>query len=152
MKQRVGIALGVFLSLPAAAGGVYRWLDEQGQMHFGDRPPVGATLIKEEARPASGDTASTGSGLRAGERARLGEIRQRESREAAERRERDKRAAADERRRARETGQDAKRCTGYRQKISEYKRRLRAGCRVSTCNSYDARIDDYQRMAAEVCR
>ncbi len=39
-------ALGV-----AGAGDVYRWLDEQGRVHFGDRPPEGQTVTKLRLHP-----------------------------------------------------------------------------------------------------
>jgi|GEM_PF-1181393 len=152
MKKLVGISFGLFLSLPAVAGSIYRWVDKQGQVHFGDKPPVGVQAKQEEARPATGDYTATGSGLRSGERTRLGEIEKRESREEAEKSARDQRAATDEMRRERQAGQDANRCAGYQQKISEYKKRLRAGCRVSTCNSYNAQLDRYKGKAAQVCR
>ncbi|MGB7932192.1 MAG: DUF4124 domain-containing protein [Gammaproteobacteria bacterium] len=152
MKNLVGITIGLVLSVPAAAGSVYRWVDEQGQVHFGDKPPAGATVTQKEVRPATGDDRATGGGLRSGELARLGEIRKQESRMAAEKRDRDERVAADEKRRARQAVQDAKRCAGYQQKIGDYKRGLRAGCRVSTCNSYNDQLARYKSKAALVCR
>jgi hypothetical protein len=151
MRVGVGITLGLFLNVPAAAGGIYKWLDEQGQVHFGDRPPTGAQAKHEEVRPASGGDTAQGSGLRSGERARLSNIQKQENREAAEKSNQEKRVAADERRRERQAGQDARRCASTRQKISDYKRRLRAGCRVSICNSYNEQLDRYKSKAARVC-
>ena len=152
MKNLAGITLGLVISVPAAAGSVYKWTDEQGRVHFGDKPPPAATVTQVEVRPATGDDRSSGGGLRPGERARLGEIRKRESRMAAEKRDRNERVAADEKQRARQIVQDAKRCASYQQKISDYKRRLRAGCRVSTCNSYNDQLARYKSKAALVCR
>jgi Domain of unknown function (DUF4124) len=152
MKNLVGITFGLVLSVPAVAGSVYRWVDEQGQVHFGDKPPAGVTVTQKEVRPATGDGRATGGGLRSGELARLGEIRKQQSRLAAEKRDRDEQFAADEKRRARQAVQDAKRCASYQQKISDYKRRLRAGCRVSACNSYNDRLASYKSKAALVCR
>ncbi|MFV8780860.1 DUF4124 domain-containing protein [Microbulbifer sp. SA54] len=39
-----GLALLIVLaaSLPAAAGELYRWVDDEGKVHFGDRPPLEA--------------------------------------------------------------------------------------------------------------
>jgi Domain of unknown function (DUF4124) len=152
MKNLVGISFGLFFSVPAVAGSVYQWTDEQGRVHFGDKPPPAATVRQVEVKPATGDDRSSGGGLRPGERARLGEISKRERRMAAEKRNRNEREAADEKQRARQIVQDAKRCAGYQQKITEYKRRLRAGCRVSTCNSYNDQLDRYKSKAALVCR
>jgi hypothetical protein len=151
MKKLVVITFGLFLSLPAAAGSIYRWVDEQGQVNFGDKPPVGVQPRQEESTLSTGNDSAAGSGLRSGELARLADIEERESREAAEKSALDRRAATDEKRRERQAGQDAKRCAGYQQKISEYKRRLRAGCRVSTCNSYNVQLDRYEYKAAQVC-
>jgi hypothetical protein len=151
MKQLTGIALGFVLSGPVAAGDIYRWVDDLGQVHFGDRPPALTPAASQPLRPSGADAADE-SGLRTGERTRLREIEQRESHEAADRAARGKQAAADEKRRARQADQDAQRCAGYRRKINEYRRRLRAGCRVSTCNTYETRIDSYQDKAARVCR
>jgi hypothetical protein len=152
MKNLVGITFGLVLSVPVAAGSVYKWTDEQGRVHFGDKPPPAATVTQVEVKPATGDDRSGGGGLRPGERARLGEISKRESRMAAEKHNRNERVAADEKQRARQILQDAKRCAGYQQKITDYKRRLRAGCRVSTCNTYNDQLDRYKSKAALVCR
>jgi hypothetical protein len=152
MKKLVAMTFGLFLNVPEVAGGIYKWVDEQGEVHFGDQPPLGATVTQKDAWPAAGGATATGSGLRAGERARLSEIEKQERSEAAEKRDQERQAAADERRRERQVMQDAKRCASTRQKISEYKRRLRAGCRVSACNSYNAQLDSYQSKAARVCR
>jgi hypothetical protein len=105
MKKLVGISFGLFLSVPAAAGSIYRWMDERDQVHFGDTPPVGVQAKPQETRPATGESTATGSGLRSGERARLGEIEKQESREAAEKNARDRRAATAEKRRERQAGQ-----------------------------------------------
>ena len=152
MKNLIGITFGLVLGMPSAAGSVYKWTDEQGQVHFGDKPPAGVTVTQEEVRSATGDDMSSGGGLRPGERARLGEIRKRESRMAAEKRDRNERVAADEKRRTRQIVQDAKRCASYQQKITDYKRRLRAGCRVSTCNSWNDQLARYKSKAELVCR
>jgi hypothetical protein len=152
MKTLVGVTFGFLLNVPALAGDVYQWRDEQGQLHFGDRPPAAAQAIPLILSPAGEGDATNGSGLRPGERARLRAIEQRERREAAEKQVLDTRAEAEERHRVRQRKQEAKRCADYRRKISDYKRRLRAGCRVSTCNSYEAQIDSYQSRAAQLCR
>lgn len=151
MKQLTGIALGFVLSVPAAAGDVYRWVDDRGEVCFGDRPPHQAQAMPQPML-TTGSDASPEDGLRSGERARLHEIERRERRESAERNARAKQAAAEEKRRARQAERDAQRCADYRHKIRVYQRKLRAGCRVSTCNTYQASIDSYQDKVARVCR
>jgi hypothetical protein len=150
MKQLTSIALGFVLSVPAAGGDVYRWVDDRGQVHFGDRPPLQAQATRLPILPAATGVPAE-DGLRPGERARLREIEQRESRETAEKKAREKQAAEDEKRRARQAKRDAQRCVDYRRKIGEYQQRLRAGCRISTCNRYQARIDLNEDKAAQVC-
>lgn len=152
MKKLLGVTCGLLLNVPAVAGDVYTWVDDQGQAHFGDQPPVGVQAGRAEVRPAGGDAAAPVHGLRSGERAWLSEIEQQESRAAAELRAREKRAATEEQQRQQQSGQDARRCASYQQKISEYNRRLRAGCRVARCNYYDAQLANYKSRAALVCR
>ena len=47
------LMLGVSLSFGATAG-VYKWVDEQGQVHYGDRPQAdSAQEMKLKAPPSS---------------------------------------------------------------------------------------------------
>ncbi|HKJ71836.1 MAG TPA: thermonuclease family protein [Gammaproteobacteria bacterium] len=46
--------LGVLTGAPAVAGDIYRWSDESGAVHFGDRPPGDADLLQAGPRSASG--------------------------------------------------------------------------------------------------
>jgi len=48
------------LVTPMALAGAYRWVDENGQTHFGDRPPTGTTSdeISLDSPPAGPDTAA----------------------------------------------------------------------------------------------
>lgn len=39
------VALG--LTLPLQAASIYRWVDAQGSVHYGDKPPVEATRLKD---------------------------------------------------------------------------------------------------------
>lgn len=46
----------LMLALPAVvvAGGVYKWVDEQGRTHYGDKPPAGqAQSVDIDAAPAA---------------------------------------------------------------------------------------------------
>lgn len=43
-----GLMLASFLANAAA----YRWVDEQGKVHYGDRPPAGAQRLKAPPPPA----------------------------------------------------------------------------------------------------
>lgn len=49
-----GLVLGamiVGLALAPAAADVYRWVDEHGQVHFGDRPPADKDSERVKTRP-----------------------------------------------------------------------------------------------------
>lgn len=39
-----------------ALSAAYKWVDEQGKVHYGDRPPAGAQRIKAPPPPAKRDT------------------------------------------------------------------------------------------------
>ncbi len=43
MKALIGVVLLLLVSAASSGGerGFYRWVDDQGRVHFGDRPPVG---------------------------------------------------------------------------------------------------------------
>jgi len=56
-------ALGVLLASSAGAGGVERWVDEAGNVHYGDAPPPSAVQASPEAareQDGAGDTGGEG--------------------------------------------------------------------------------------------
>ena len=58
MKNNVTCPLGALIllaSLGAHAGGVKKWVDENGQVHFGDVPPPSATKSESIKVPYSSD-------------------------------------------------------------------------------------------------
>jgi hypothetical protein len=152
VNRVAGVALSLLIAVPALAGDVYKWRDARGQLHFGDEPPAGVRAERAEVRAAARDDSTAGGGLRAGERVWLKEIEARRKKAEAEKRRRAERGAAAQARREAQAERDARRCAGERQKIREYRNRLRAGCRVSACNAYNARLARHQSRAALVCR
>lgn len=54
------LVLLCLLTTAVAQAGTYRWVDENGQIHFGDRPPVSATAdeVTLKAPAPSSDTAT----------------------------------------------------------------------------------------------
>lgn len=48
--RRVALALGACLLAAAAQAQVYKWVDEKGRTHYGEKPPEGAKA-SEVARP-----------------------------------------------------------------------------------------------------
>jgi hypothetical protein len=49
---RRALALATLLAAAAAHGQVYRWVDEQGKVHYGERPPSGAKAKAVDEKPA----------------------------------------------------------------------------------------------------
>ena len=54
MVMRASLALCALLSLsgPALAEGIYRWVDDDGNVHFSETPPPGPSGAEEWKRPA----------------------------------------------------------------------------------------------------
>jgi len=104
------LLLVVLMVTASASAGIYRWVDEDGKVHFGERPPADASnsdevVIRNQApvpEPANAD--------RKQQRERYLEQRQREKNERKEK-------AAKKRR---EKKQREKRCVYARNKLAEY--------------------------------
>lgn len=46
--KRIVLLLGCLAWMPAQAGDLYRWVDAQGKVHYGDVPPAEAAQIEEK--------------------------------------------------------------------------------------------------------
>ena len=53
MSTRTALAFAALLAAVAAHAQVYRWVDEQGKVHYGERPPAGAKANAIEDRLAT---------------------------------------------------------------------------------------------------
>ena len=51
MPRTYLLALFLLFCLPANATKILKWTDENGQVHFGDRPPTGASIERVTVRP-----------------------------------------------------------------------------------------------------
>ncbi len=115
------LALLAAAAAPAAAATVYRWVDEQGRVHFSDRPPPGGgERLEVRPAPAPGGAPAPRGGAEGGMEAAGRAERQRRLLRAfeAERREREAaraRAAAERRRRE-------ARCRHARRRLALYER------------------------------
>lgn len=93
------LSLCLFLGAQAAHGGAaYRWVDEHGHVHYGDRPPAGTapeTLQLPSARGAEDPNAAA----RRARRQRLLEVLDEEREERKARAEEQRRLASERRRR-----------------------------------------------------
>ena len=49
------LALVLALALPVASAQVYKWVDEKGRVHYGEKPPVGAksSTLKPPTAPSA---------------------------------------------------------------------------------------------------
>jgi hypothetical protein len=59
-----------FASFSLLAAGIQKWVDKDGNVHYGDQPPPGSTASQINVD----STSQAGGGLRAGERERLRQI------------------------------------------------------------------------------
>lgn len=91
LRQALSVLVLAFVSAVTTAGGVYKWVDEKGKVHYGDRPPgAGVTEAAEvRLRPPPGRAAqflSTGEDLvgRKTQQRRLLEVMELERKERAE--------------------------------------------------------------------
>lgn len=92
----VFLLLLCLLATPVAAlAGTYRWVDENGQTHFGDRPPAGAVSDEVKVTPAPVDEDAAARARKA----RVNEFLEQSEKQRAERNEAKARqeAAAEER-------------------------------------------------------
>ena len=58
MKARLILLALLLASINAQAGGLYRWTDAAGQVHYGDAPPPGAAGVEQKSfdqAPAADD-------------------------------------------------------------------------------------------------
>jgi len=83
VKLHVVTVLILYLTLPCwvcAMDSAYQWTDPQGQIHYGDKPPVSndARIITLQGNPSRVDSQP---GLRPGEHARLDTMEQRQRRQ-----------------------------------------------------------------------
>ena len=50
----LALAVSALCAAPVSAGQVYKWVDEQGRIQYGDKPPAqGATKIQVQTAPAA---------------------------------------------------------------------------------------------------
>ncbi|SET72498.1 MULTISPECIES: DUF4124 domain-containing protein [Marinobacter] len=94
--MNVFLLLLCLLATPVAAlAGTYRWVDENGQTHFGDRPPAGAVSDEVKVTPAPVDEDAAARARKA----RVNEFLEQSEKQRAERNEAKARqeAAAEER-------------------------------------------------------
>jgi hypothetical protein len=112
----------------ACADTIYRWTDQQGQVHFSDSPPGSAIAASEIQHP--NPPRNSGNGLRSSEIELLQQIQQRSQQQAQQ-------AQARRLKSARERAEQWERCNDNRKKLQgsrghdtykQYSRYLRKHC------------------------
>lgn len=145
-------AAGVVLALLAtsANGQIYRWTDEDGNVHFGDAPPSARTE-RVEPKTAPLDSAEV-------QRRRLETQRQirefeRQDREAARQRELERRQRAlSERFDEIDSRSDERMCQLYQDRIEDARSEMRRGYSAQRGRVLRERIERAQRDARRYCR
>lgn len=141
-----GFLIALCITGTATAGGVYKWTDAQGNVHFGDKPPdARAEHVQTDDAP---DPTYRGSGLRPGERAMLERARD-EERERLRARQRsvEEREATQASR-----GESNEWCLRRNLTLQEYKDERRQGCRPNRCEAVDRNIAYYESLIRERCQ
>lgn len=130
----------------AAAQGVYKWTDERGQVHYGDKPPAGASAQPIDIDPSPPAPAKS---------PYEDVIRQQQIQEAAEAKERLRReresARAEESRRAEEK-RDQEKCLSYRRRFSDVQETLRHGYPASREGKLKRQLAQYEEGVKLFCR
>ncbi len=57
-RRHLTVMVALLLIIGNASAGVYRWVDEQGQVHYGDKPPPGAEPVQTRLPSLSGRPAA----------------------------------------------------------------------------------------------
>lgn len=132
------------------AADIKKWIDNDGQVHFGDLAPLGVDNV--EINPeiitttpsARGDLKKT---MRPGELRMIKKYEQRKNRLTEGKRE----AAVQAKSRTEQTTNTKKKCSYNRQKKDQLKRRLRAGVSRSEKNQIEERLSEYNGRIKEYC-
>ena len=133
-----------------SAGGVYKWTDENGQVHFTDTPPIGKQAQPHDIKPASGGKAPQDvPGLRPGEIDKLNEVERKEQTD-----QRVKEISRQRSLREMEEADNRKKrdCEYARQQAKYYADKLRTGCDGHSCDYYKQQRGNYDHKAFDACR
>lgn len=132
----------------SAQAEIYRWIDEQGRVHFGDRRPDDVQVETVEIEPKTG--------VPAGREAALAKQR-RELLNAADKRQRaiektQRRAAQQRERERRRLAEWRAQCEKTRELIDSVLSEQRGGYSASRGEALQRRLDELRRREASQCR
>jgi hypothetical protein len=134
----------------ALASDIKKWIDDDGQVHFGDLAPQGANSVEINPEVIT-TTPPSHDGL--GEIMRPGELRMLERYEQRNKRlTKAKREAANQAKlKTEQITSDKKRCDYNRQQKQQLKRKLRAGVSRSLKNRIEEKLSKHNRQIKEYC-
>ena len=148
MKFSMGVwIIGVLIiANPATAGSIKKWIDAEGNVHFGDAPPAARSAEEVELSPGyKGEDTDNAGGLRPGERLMLEQYERRYSRPPSQNlpssNSSDNSAEYDE-----------SRCEYYKLRKQRYERKLKSGYKQSERQYIDERIAWYNMKVSDYCR
>ena len=67
MNCKILLALLLAMAVPAASAQIYKWVDEKGQVHYGEKPPAGAKPSTVKPPPAQSNAPAKGEDLQSKE-------------------------------------------------------------------------------------
>ncbi len=67
MNCKALLALLLALAVPAASAQIYKWVDEKGQVHYGEKPPAGSKPSAVKPPPAQSNAPARGEDLQSKE-------------------------------------------------------------------------------------
>ncbi len=145
-----GIGSLLLVTSPALPADIKKWVDQDGQIHFGDYAPNGinATQVDPEIITiAPSSNSSLKEVMRPGELRMIKNYEKREKRLIKAKRKELKQTKQGKKR----TASAKKRCKYYQDKVGQLRRKLRQGCTRSEKNKIEERIAKHNRQINEYC-
>jgi len=146
----LGVVLMLF-SITAQAGGIKKWVDQDGTIHFGDVPPTNADSEPAEPKiipPSTEAGASQADFLRPGERRMLRRYEQRGRNLATAREDEHKKLQQQRRNRA----NSAAKCRYHRSRREYLERQLRRGYKHVEKEEIEQKIVQHRVNQAQFCK
>ena len=145
--KSLSLSAGLLIAFCLAAEGaeVYRWVDENGKVHFSDKPKQGAETVEVDGPQKQSDSVSDQERLKKNAEW-FAEQQQRREQELQQRKQQQAKSNSTKKVSA---------CKGYRNKLADKQNELevrkRAGLRVATENQLKAQIEVLERKIEREC-
>ena len=149
----MSVPILLLITAIAAQGSFYKWTDNHGYPHFGDRAPSRIPhekLETEELSPSPMDRDSL-PGLRPSEREMLEQIEIERQRTEKVRKARAQREARQKRRQALEAADRQEKCDTYKRKLRHIEHQLTSGYSADEAYGLHERQDEYRIKLKNYC-